>query len=176
VVALVAPAVSLATRRSLGDGAPKLWRPPEVAAPAAPAPAVPAPAAPAPVPRALASAQVRDDALIAVDADGGRRQIRWEDLGGAIARELSGEASLLVDLVPRGAAPLRFVADTRITLAAGDPAADPRERLRRLIVLARTMNPGIELEAATATFVDGGEPPPAWTRDDLARYDARYRD
>jgi hypothetical protein len=127
---------------------------------------------------AVAIGEARDDGLLAVDEDGVTRQLRWDKIGGVLARELRGpaplEQALLVDLVPAGEPPLRFVTTTRLSFLGAD-VPDVRVALRRLITLARTMNPRVEIEPATAAFVDHAAPLPAWTVADLDRYDARYR-
>lgn len=128
---------------------------------------------------ALAAAEVGDDLVIGIGSDGRRRELRWAELGGALARDLSDappfEDTPLVDLVPAGALPLRFVASTRVEFALGGASPDPRDRLRRLLALARAMNPELQLEAATAAFVDQKTALPTWSLRDLAQYDARYR-
>jgi hypothetical protein len=129
---------------------------------------------------ALATAEVREDALLVQGEDGRGRQLAWNELGGALARELRGAPfpvdALLVDLVPRRGAPLRFLITTKLTFtAAGSGAVGPRDDLRRLLAFARAMHPGLEIEGATADFMTRREPLPTWTADDLERYDARYR-
>jgi hypothetical protein len=129
--------------------------------------------APPPVPFALAAAEVREHAVIGIDADGRRRELRWTELGGALAREL--DDTLLIDLVPAGAPPLRFVAATRLEFEAGGGSTVARDQLRRLLGVARAMNPELQLEAATAGFLDQKAPLPTWSLAELARYDERYR-
>jgi hypothetical protein len=126
---------------------------------------------------AIASADVREDVLVAVGEDGARRQISWNELGGALARELvAPHLTLLVDLVPAGTAPLRFVNTTTLTFSSGGKdRGDPRDGLRRLLAFARAMHPEIELEAATTDFLYKRSDLPVWTSDDLDRYDARYQ-
>ena len=204
IAAIAGMIASSVSRSGAGQGKPILYRPPGVdelkkmtgGAPA-PAPA-PAPArtkppsmpsvhfAPVPgvppaptVPRALASVEIHDDMVIGVDRDGRRREVRWDEIGAALARELRDDPpfvdTVMVDLIPAGAPPLRVVAATRITIATGAPASpDPRERLRRLLVFARAMNPTIELEGATEELVATEAALPDWSLDDLARYDVRY--
>lgn len=128
---------------------------------------------------AIAIAEARDDGVLAVAEDGATRQLRWEQVGGVLARELRGaaplEQALLVDLVQPGEHPVRFLTTTRLSFAgAGDDDADPRAALHRLLKLVRTMNLHAELEPATGAFLERGAPLPAWTPADLDRYDARY--
>jgi len=123
----------------------------------------------------IASAEVREDALVAISEDGRSRQVRWSQLGGAIARELEGSPKvLLVDLVPGNTTPLRFLATSRLTFASGKEVGDARDGLRRLLAFARAMHPEIELEAATTDFLYKRTDLPTWSLDDLDRYDARY--
>lgn len=220
LAAIVAPIASMISSGRVGEGKPKLYRPPDVdelkrltgdapapartrpasipmvnfapvpgMAPIQPRPApaaiavddlLPPPAAPVTIDFALVGGEVREDALIGIAGDGRRREVRWAEIGGAIARELRDEppfeATLLVDLVPPGALPLRFVAATRLDFAAGDSGAtDPRDQLRRLLAFARAMNPEIQLEGATADFIYKKAELPSWSLRDLAQYDARYR-
>ena len=128
---------------------------------------------------AIAIAEAREDGVLAVAEDGAARQVRWEKVGGVLARELRGaaplEQALLVDLVQPGEHPVRFLTTTRLSFAgAVDDDADPRAALHRLLKLVRTMNLRAELEPATAAFLERGAPLPAWTPADLDRYDARY--
>jgi len=126
---------------------------------------------------AIASAEIREDALIATAEDGSSRRVSWTELGGALARELGApHQTVLVDLVPGGAPPLRFVATSRLEFSTGHgrDGADPRDGLRRLLAFARAMHPEIELEAATTDFLYKRAELPAWSAEDLDRYDARY--
>ncbi len=131
---------------------------------------------------AIAIAEARADGVLAVAEDGATRQLRWEQVGGVLARELRGaaplEQALLVDLVQPGEHPVRFLTTTRLSFAGDgdddDDDADPRAALHRLLKLVRTMNLRAELEPATAAFLERGAPLPAWTPADLDRYDARY--
>ncbi len=129
---------------------------------------------------AIARAELREDALVVQDEEGHERVVPWTELGGALARELTGPPfaadALLVDLVPRRGAPLRFVATTSLVFAAAAAGgASPRDDLRRVLAFARAMHPGLEIEEATADFLYKRDPLPAWSADDLDRYDARYR-
>lgn len=134
------------------------------------------PVAPAPKLRfAIATAEVREDALVAISEDGRSRQLKWSQIGGAIARMLDDpNRTLLVDLVPPGTAPLRFLPSSQLTFASGKDIGDQREALRRLLAFARAMHPDLELEAATTDFLYKRTDLPTWSIDDLDRYDARY--
>jgi hypothetical protein len=129
---------------------------------------------------AVASAELAAAALRARGEDGVERALPWTDLAAAIARDLRGppfpDDALMVDLIPRRGAPLRFLITSRLTFAEVAPAgASARDDLRRLLAFARAMHPDLEVEAATADFLYRRTPPPAWTAEELERYDARYR-
>lgn len=124
---------------------------------------------------AIASADIKEESVTALLADGSSRMVRWSELGGALARELGApHATLLVDLVPSGAPPLRFHLGSRLTFSSGNKDGDPRDALRRLLAFARAMHPEIELEAATTDFLYKRTDLPTWSADELERYDARY--
>jgi hypothetical protein len=124
---------------------------------------------------AVSSAELREDALVAV-ADGRRREIPWSSLGAMLARELRGGAEpvLMVDLIAPGGPPVRLLGTTELQIGGAAASSDGGDRLRRALAFARAMNPQIELEGATADFLYKKEALPSWDADELARYDARY--
>jgi hypothetical protein len=128
---------------------------------------------------ALASAELRDQVVVARTSDGKTREVPWKDLGGALARELRDAPpfpdTMFVDLVPRAGLPLRFALGTTVTFGGGEVGAGARADLRRVLAAARRLAPQAEIEAATAAFADRGGELPVWSLRDLAQYDARYR-
>lgn len=126
---------------------------------------------------ALSTSEAHAAALLTVGEDGRIRELPWSRIGGALARELTVQPrlddALLVDLIPRGEPPLRFLATTRIQFPGAEPAVG-RDAMRRLLAYARAMNPELQVETSTADFLYKRTELPAWSPTELADYDSRY--
>jgi hypothetical protein len=117
---------------------------------------------------------------LAVQLDSGaERALAWRDVIRVVARRLPPdppfEKTALLDLVTADG-PVRLLPTTRVDYAnlPGGAAPGVKQNWRRLIALAREHHPGLEIEAQSAAFFDGGQAPmfPALRR--FAEYDAQY--
>ena len=117
---------------------------------------------------------------LAVQLDSGvERALAWRDVIQVVARRLPPdppfEKTALLDLVTADG-PVRLLPTTRVDYAnlPGGAAPGVKQNWRRLITLAREHHPGLEIEAQSAAFFDGGEAPmfPALKR--FVEYDAQY--
>jgi hypothetical protein len=111
--------------------------------------------------------------------DGSVRAFEWSSLARVAVRQLPEgppfERAMLLDLVPRGAAPVRLLASTRANYAAlPGSGVTSQENFRRVIAHLRAVNPAIELDPGTVAFASGRAPSRFDTIDELHAYDAGY--
>jgi hypothetical protein len=125
-----------------------------------------------------ASGAITADGLAVELARGGPRTIRWSEIERAVARRLPPdppyEKVLFVDLVA-GGVPIRLLPSSLIDWRGlpDGAAGNNRDNLRRLLALARTHHPAIELDPEA--FFLGKADAPAFAGFRLfAEYDRRY--
>jgi hypothetical protein len=118
--------------------------------------------------------------LTVVGLSGAPRRLVWPELSEVWARRLPPEPpwaqALIVELLPVRGAPVRILASTAINFRGlpGGAAPSRNENLRKLLVLARSEQPSLTADPATATWMDRAEAPPVLDIRQLAERDVRF--
>ena len=130
--------------------------------------------------------EIFDGGLRVTSAAGKTRDVRWEEMGRLVVRQLPPDppwsSSVLLDVVALvdGARwePVRIFVTTFVNYAALPEGASTSrlENIRNLARFLRAQNPAVDLDPETATFIDGPSPPSRFGNiAQFVEYDSHYR-